>query len=239
MRGELAVPAGVGAAFVVLVLALFALLVALPAIGQLRAGATGPRVRRAALTVALPLAGWLAVTGVLAASGFFADFTGVPPRIALAVVPPLAAVVTVTALTPSLSSIPAVWLVAPQAFRIVMELILWRLAAHGGVSEMMTFHGRNFDVLTGLTAPVVAWAMAHGHVGARGVVLWNLAGLALVTNVFVRGLLSVPTAFRLIVTDPPNTVVAGFPFVWLGAFVVPVAYLLHTLSLRRTFTHWS
>jgi hypothetical protein len=239
MRGEMVVPPGVSAAFVALVVGLYALLVALPAVAQLRAGAAGARVRRAALVVALPLAGWLALTGVLAARGAFADFTGLPPRIALAIVPPLVAVVAVTVLAPPLSTVPAVWLVAPQAFRIVMELILWRLAIHGAVSEIMTFHGRNFDVLTGLTAPLVAWAMAHGRIGPRGILLWNFAGLALVTNVFVHGLLSVPTRFRVLFTDPPNTVVAGFPFVWLVAFVVPVAYLLHALSLRRTLTHWS
>ena len=236
---EMVIPPGVGAAFVALVVALFALLVALPAVARLRAGAAGPRVRRAALAVALPLAAWLAFTGLLAARGVFADFTGLPPRIALAVVPPLVAVIVVTVLAPPLSSVPAVWLVAPQAFRIVMELILWRLAVHGAVSEIMTFHGRNLDVLTGLTAPVMAWALAQGRIGPRGIVLWNLAGLGLVTNVFVHGLLSVPTRFRVLFTDPPNTVVAGFPFVWLVAFVVPVAYLLHALSLRRTLTHWS
>ena len=169
----------------VLVVALLVLLVTLARLAVAEAGAA----RRRATGVALGLAGWLGLTGALAAAGFFADFAGRPPRIVLATAPALLAVAAIATWGRGLARVPATWLVAPQAFRVVMELILWRLAVARVLPDVMTFHGRNFDVLTGLSAPLVAWAMARGHVGPRGVALWNVMGLVLVTSVFLHGLL--------------------------------------------------
>lgn len=239
MPMEISAPPLVSASFVALVVALFLFLVTLVKHDRVGPGAPAGAVRRTEILVAGGLAFWLGLTGILAAGGFFADFAGWPPRIVLAVAPALLAVLVVGVFRPGLTSVPATWFVAPQAFRVVMELILWRLAVARALPEVMTFHGRNFDVLTGLSAPLVAWAMARGHIGPRGLILWNAMGLALVTSVFLHGFFSAPTAFRMLVTDPPNTIIGGFPFIWLPAFVVPVAYLLHVLSLRRILTHWS
>jgi hypothetical protein len=239
MRMEISAPPLVSASFVALVVVLFVFLVTLVKLYRARAGAAPGAIRRRAIIVSGGLACWLGLTGTLAAGGFFADFGGVPPRIMLAIVPSLLAVLVFGAFGPGVPNVPATWLVAPQVFRVVMELILWRLAAARALPEVMTFHGRNFDVLTGLSAPVVAWAMARGRIGSRGLLLWNAMGLVLLTSVVLHGLLSTPTVFRMLVTDPPNAIIGGFPFIWLPTFVVPVAYLLHVLSLRRILTHWS
>ena len=239
MRMEMTPPPPlVSASFVALVVALVLVLVTLVKRDGVAAGAPARAVRRREIIVSGGLAGWLGLTGSLAAGRFFADFSGWPPRIAFAIAPALLGALALGVFGPGLSRVPATWLVAPQAFRVVMELILWRLAAAHAVPEVMTFHGRNFDVLTGLSAPLVAWAMARGHIGPRGVLLWNVMGLVLVTSVVLHGLAAAPTRLQMLVTDPPNAIVGGFPFIWLVAFVVPVAYLLHVLSLRRIRTHW-
>jgi len=51
--------------------------------------------------------------------------------------------------------------------------------------------------------------------------------------VVVHALLSTPTPFRVLVTDPPTTFIAAVPYVWLPAFLVPLAWLLHGVSLRQ------
>jgi len=33
--------------------------------------------------------------------------------------------------------------------------------------------------------------------------------------------------------EPANTMIAHLPFIWLPAFVVPVAYFLHIVSLKQ------
>ncbi|MCZ4501165.1 MAG: hypothetical protein JWQ74_3722, partial [Marmoricola sp.] len=39
--------------------------------------------------------------------------------------------------------------------RLPVELTLFWLFMHKGVPELMTFEGRNFDILSGITAPVM------------------------------------------------------------------------------------
>jgi hypothetical protein len=46
-------------------------------------------------------------------------------------------------------------------------------------------------------------------------------------------ILSAPTPFRVLASDPPNTFMAYFPYVLLPAFLVPCALLMHLLSIRQ------
>ncbi len=229
------VPASISAAFVALVAALYAMLLLGFGYG-LRAAGVDPRARRRwTWTAAIGL--WLALTAALALSGALANFASRPPRVFLVILPAFLGTLLL-GLSPwvgrAAAALPGAWLVAAQAFRVPVEAILWLLVARHALPEIMTFTGRNWDVLTGLSAPLVAWLCFGRERPARGAVLvWNLIGLALVTKVVTHGILSAPTPFRVFVTDPPNVIIAGFPFVWLPCFVVPVAYFLHVVSLRQ------
>jgi hypothetical protein len=44
---------------------------------------------------------------------------------------------------------------------------------------------------------------------------------------------SAPTPYRRIVADPPPTLIALLPWIWLPAFLVPLAWGLHLLSIRQ------
>jgi hypothetical protein len=54
-----------------------------------------------------------------------------------------------------------------------------------------------------------------------------------IAHTLVRGLLSAPGPQQRIVETPPNLVPAVFPFIYLPAFIVPLAILLHNLSLQQ------
>ena len=97
----------------------------------------------------------------------------------------------------------------------------------------MTWHGWNFDVLTGLSAPLVAWLAARGRLGVRGIVVWNGAGLRLLANVVTIAILSTPTPLRVFANEPANTFVAAWPWVWLPTFLVPAALFGHLLAFRK------
>jgi hypothetical protein len=128
-------------------------------------------------------------------------------------------------------------LIGLQSFRILIEIQLLWLFKDGLLPKLLTFEGRNFDILIGLSAPVVAWYVHREHRADRGcprlVAVWNILGLCLLTNVVVHGILSMPTAFQVFTEPPGNVVMALFPWIWIPTFVVPLAYLLHILSLRR------
>ena len=222
------VPVWLTVAFIALVLGVATLL--LVAVALRRGGG-------AAAVASLAVDGWLGVTAVLAAAGLFGDFARIPPRIVLAFVPPLLAILWLcrsAAVGRLLDEVPPGWLVYPQAFRIVMELILWQLFVVGAIPAIMTFEGRNVDIVVGLTAPLIAWQCFGRRTWSfRAAVCWTLAGILILLNVVVHAQLSAPTPFRVFMTQPPVTFIAYLPWIWLPAFLVPFAWALHALSIRQ------
>lgn len=221
-------PAWLTAAFTLLVLVMAGLVVA--AVGALRG-------RGAAAGIAAALGAWLALTGALAGAGVFADFSRMPPRLLLAIVAPLITLVILgrsAAVGCWLDAAPPAWLVHPQAFRVVMELILWQLFMAGVLPVIMTFEGRNVDIVVGLSAPLIGWLCFGRRLWSpRVAVWWNVAGIMILLNVVLHAQLSAPTPYRRIIADPPPTLIAHLPWIWLPAFLVPLAWGLHLLSIRQ------
>lgn len=199
-------------------------------------GAAPPNRKVVVVSVGTLLA-WLAVTGVLAANGFFRDFSSVPPRFAVALVPALIAVILLASLPrvrAFVRNAPVSALIFVQSFRVLLELMLYGLHGAGVIPERMTFEGLNFDIVTGLTAPFVGWLVSRGTpAGVRVAQVWNVLGLLLALAITVISVLSAPTQFRVFTEGPANTFVAEFPFIWLPAFVVPAALLFHLWSLAQ------
>ena len=180
------------------------------------------------------LLGWLGLLALLANQNFFSDFSTVPPRFVLAIAPPWLFIAWLTSRESFrylLSLVPAAWPVYLQSFRVVVEIILWMVFVAGVAPEQMTFEGRNFDILVGLTAPFAAYFFFRKELKVRWGVLWNIFGLALLLNIVTIAILSTPTPFRMFLNEPANTFVTNVPFIWLPGFVVPVALALHVFSL--------
>jgi hypothetical protein len=185
--------------------------------------------------VALGLAIWLGMLAVLAGQGYFLNFDGAPPRLFFAGVLPLAAGLF---MLPShgtrhfLAVTPPERLIYLQSFRILMEIILWALAVQGRAPKLMTFEGRNFDILIGLTAIPVGWMVVERRAWPASVAaIWNVAGIVILANVVIHAQLALPTSYRAFVAEPPPTFLATFPYIWLVGFLVPFALWLHAGSL--------
>ena len=160
-----------------------------------------------------------------------------PPGAAAVLVPALAATIAVLiALSRPrfrgvLDAMPLTALVLAQSFRFPVEIVLAMLAEARLIPQIMTYHGTNFDILTGLTAPLAAGAALLGW--RRSVLAWNILGLALVINVAGTAMLSFSGPTNVIKVTPPADFVVTFPLVWLPAFLVPVALLLHGLAIIK------
>ncbi|TAJ10612.1 MAG: hypothetical protein EPO61_02030 [Nitrospirae bacterium] len=181
---------------------------------------------------------WAALTAALAASGTLADFGTGHPRIPILVLTQLVFVVWLawfSRWSGDLAQMPQLYLVGLQCFRIPVELMMAELAAQNLLAVEMTFYGRNFDVLTGVTAVILAiWVHRDGEEPMRHILIgWNLMGLSFLTAALAHGLLSVPYPFQLLHLSVPTFVIASFPLVWLPTVLVPIAYLLHFVSLKR------
>jgi hypothetical protein len=64
-------------------------------------------------------------------------------------------------------------------------------------------------------------------------IAWNLISLGLLINIVAIAIVSMPSPLRIFHNEPANTIVAEFPFIFLPTFLVPLAYGLHFLSLRK------
>jgi hypothetical protein len=128
---------------------------------------------------------------------------------------------------------PLAILIGYQAFRIAVELLLHRLYAEGVVPVQMTYAGRNFDILSGISAALLALCLAGGlRVPAVVIRLWNIAGLALLANIVTIAVLSAPVPFRTFHNDPANLLPTMYPFIVLPTFLVPAALFGHLLVFR-------
>ena len=199
-------------------------------LGLRRAG-VGP-----ATTLAVVLA-WIAIPGLLAWRGALDRYDPLPA-------PALLLVLGLTIVTVAIVASPAGGrlaagiglgaVVAFQAFRIPVELLLHRLYLEGTIPAGMTYAGRNFDLVTGVTGLLLGSWLLGGRVVPRGVVLaWNILGLALLANIVGIAVLSTPTPFRRFLDGPPNLLPSTFPYVWLPSFLVQVALASHLLVFRQ------
>lgn len=188
--------------------------------------------------VAVISVAWLILTGALAYNGFYKDTNRLPPNFLLAIVPaPLAIILLFTTKSGRgfIDNINLRSITILNVVRIPVELVLYWLSVNKAVPELMTFTGSNFDIFSGLTAPVMYFVCFKGKFVTKPKILlvWNFICLALLLNVVVRGILSAPLPFQKIAFSQPNIAVLYFPFVWLPCFIVMAVLLSHLTSIRR------
>ena len=178
---------------------------------------------------------WLVVTGLAGWLGLARDFQRVPPPMFVLL---LAAVVlaVVTAMSRVGSRLVAeagiVWLIGVQAFRVAVEVFLdWGHRAHL-VPIQMTFEGRNWDIVSGVSAAGVAWLAARRQAPRWLILAWNCVAAALLLNIVVIAMLSMPTLLRRFQNEPANSFIAYFPYIWLPTFLVQLALFGHLLVFR-------
>ena len=102
------------------------------------------------------------------------------------------------------------------------------------VPELMSFEGINFDIFSGLSAPLIVYFGYRKKQWGKAVLLtWNFICLALLFNIAYHGILSVPTPFQRFGFEQPNTGLTYFPFVFLPGFIVPTVLFAHLVSIRQ------
>ena len=187
--------------------------------------------------VVLIIAVWLGINALLALNGFYLETTTVPPRLVVMIFPPIIAILLLfntKAGKQFIDKIDLATLTLMNVIRIPIEMVLFWVAMNKGIPELMTFEGRNFDVFSGITAPLIYYfGFRKSLLSPKLMIVWNVICLTLVMLVVVQGILSAPTAFQQMAFDQPNIAIMYFPFVWLPCFVVPAVVFSHLVSIRR------
>ena len=192
--------------------------------------------------VAVVLLAWLAVSGILSFKGVFQKTDSMPPRLMIVMLPALLFVIVllITKKGRNFSDgldLRRITLV--HVVRIPVEIVLYYLAANKLIPELMTFAGRNFDILSGLTAPVIYFACFRDSLLRKRKLLlaWNLICLGLLLNIVINAFLSLPSPFQQFAFDQPNVAVLYFPFTWLPCFIVVIVLYSHLVAIRRLIRH--
>ena len=175
---------------------------------------------------------WFILLGVAALLNFFQDTQAIPPRFIFILLPSI--LLTVFAYR-YLKNKPThvAWLIAIHLIRIPVELVLFQLYLHELIPKSMTFHGWNWDILSGISAIVVLILYLKNLLSPKVLKVWNITAMTFLAIIVITAMLSAPSPLQLLSHDQPNKAILYFPFVFLPGIVVPIVLLSHLLLLKK------
>ncbi len=190
-------------------------------------------------TVMVAIVLWLGIQTILSFWGIYTDFPeSIPPKIILfGVIPVLITIALIFGTRKGrlfIDRLSMQMLAYVHIIRIPVELVLYGLFLNGAVPELMTFEGRNFDILAGITAPLVGFfGIGQNKMGKFSLLCWNFVCLGLLLNIVINAVLSTPSPFQQFGFDQPNVAILNFPFSWLPTFIVPLVLFAHLAAIRK------
>lgn len=115
--------------------------------------------------------------------------------------------------------------------RIPVELFLHYFALQGLLPKEMTFEGRNFDIVIGISAILILIAFYFFKLPKQLLLLWNYIGLFFVLFILVNGILASPITYKYFHFSQPNEAILYFPFILLPAIIVPIVIYTHLTDI--------
>ena len=177
------------------------------------------------------------VQSIVSLTGFYTDTDDTPPKFVLLLAPPVLFIGFLFASRQGrkyIDGLSSRFLVLLHVIRFPVEVILFFLFIHHGIPKLMTFEGVNFDILSGLTAPVIYYfGFVKKKLPATVILLWNIGCLGLLVNIVVHAIFAAPFPFQKIAFDQPNIAVLYFPFTILPSVIVPIVLFCHLASIRQ------
>jgi hypothetical protein len=107
----------------------------------------------------------------------------------------------------------------------------WRSVLSASPSPAPPWGRCNYDIVSGITAGVLAVWLGRGRAPRWVVASWNILGFVLLVNIVTVAVVSTPL-FGWFGKERLNTFVTYPPFVWLPAVLVVAALMGHILVLR-------
>jgi hypothetical protein len=188
--------------------------------------------------VALFLITWILYIGGLSLTGIFEN-DSFPPRIALLLVLPafvlFAWFFTRKRFKVIIDNTPASWPVNFQSFRIVVEVLIYGCVVEGILPRAASFAGYNFDIMIGITAPIIAFLLLReGRQSSGLIIAWNIIGL--MTLAVVVFILITHAYFFGLWGQTESILKKGFglfPYTFLAGFFMPLAVFMHIFSIIK------
>lgn len=192
-------------------------------------------------TTLIILLTWLAIQTPIGLSEFYTVTDTTPPRFLLLALPPLLFIIglfTTSKGRKYIDGLNTKTLTILHIIRIPVEVVLFWLFVNNAVPELMTFKGRNFDIISGLTAPIIYYfGFIKNQLDNKIILAWNIICLGLLINIVVNAVLSAPFPFQKFAFDQPNIAVLYFPYNWLPSCIVPLVLLSHLVTIRQLLSN--
>jgi hypothetical protein len=182
---------------------------------------------------------WTLLQGLLGSTGYYISAHKFPPPILLLLLPPVLIIIilfTTTGGRRFTDQLNPGALTRLHLVRIPVEMVLYLLYIDHMVPEIMTFAGGNYDIISGITAPVIYYyGYIKKSVSRLLLLCWNFICLGLLLNIIARALLSTPSPLQKLAFDQPNIAILHFPYNWLPSVIVPMVLFSHLVCIRSLF----
>ena len=191
---------------------------------------------RVAAAGGIVLAIWAIVQTVLSARGVFLQPEAeMMPPVGVNLIVVLAGLTSCLVASPSLRG-----LLANQ--KNLIRLNLWRLVGfvflllmiNGQMPALWALPAGIGDIIVGVTAPWVA-SQLETPGGRRRAIIFNVFGVADLVVAVGLGITTTVGPARLFNTTPTSDLVTHFPLALVPTFLVPLAFMLHVVSLWQLF----
>ena len=199
--------------------------------------------RKKAMPIFIGLTIWLIIQAVLTLKNIYNSDTNtfLPKIMLIGILPTILVIILLFATTKGrkfIDSLPLKNLTYLNIVRMPVEIVLYWLFLNKAIPELMTFEGRNFDIIAGITAPIIAYfGLSKTKLNRQIILLWNFICLGLLINIVMNALLSAPSPIQIFAFDQPNIAILNFPFSWLPTFIVPIVLFGHLFSIRQLLKH--
>jgi hypothetical protein len=120
-----------------------------------------------------------------------------------------------------------------HSIRFPVEIVLFQLFLFEMVPKLMTFEGRNYDILIGLSAPIIGYFFISNKLNKKALLAWNSIGLCFILFILFNGVLSAELPFQQFAFDQPNKAINYFPFILLPATIVPIVIWTHLSDILK------
>ena len=196
------------------------------------------RRNRGTILLALILAGWILYLTLIDYTQVLQNFS-LPPRFPLFIFIPFLLITFAFIIRfenhSILKAFPLRWPIYYQTFRIFVELLLLYTFRAEIIPMQATFEGLNYDILMGISAPLVAiFIYQKSGVKKRLATVWNVLGIAMIlfvafiimTSIYVPGVWG---------SDVPlvSGKFASMPYLLLPAFLAPSGIFMHVVALMQ------
>jgi hypothetical protein len=183
---------------------------------------------------------WTILQSAAGLSGFYSDIHTMTGRFPLLVFPPLIFLLFLFVTRKGKAFIDGLnvgTLTLFHIIRIPVEIVLFFLFVHHAIPKAMTFEGANFDILSGLSAPLVYYfGFVKKRLGKPVLIAWNIVCILLLLNVVRIAALSLPARFHQFGFEQPNIAVGYFPFLLLPSCLVPLVLFSNLAAIRQLMT---